>query len=163
LSHDLRVEQFKALRNEMGTLDKDSRTLQIYVTGALVAYYSWLIANCLNVPGLALQWLLPMALPILGRWRTGANLIRMRDISAYIIELEEDFAKLKLTLGPQKGWEHFVKGRRKTHPVQTQARRLSHAVIWVLLIAMTFGAASFGPTLHTATCAEKLNPGAVLK
>jgi hypothetical protein len=163
LNYQFRVEEFKSLRGEIDSLVKETRNLEIYVAGALVAYYVWLITHCLNeipipIPllqikgGYGLQWLIPMALPILGAWRSWANIGRIMDIAAYITKVEERFDHICLPLGPEKGWEHFLEKRRN----KTWARRGSHVAVWLLLLAITIIVPPFGIAQNIGTCeAEK--------
>jgi hypothetical protein len=158
--HQLRTEEFKSLRAEIEMLVKDARSLELYVLTGLVAYYAWLLTHC--VPGattlvplthakLSLQlvpWLIPIALPILGAWRSWANLGRIIDIGAYITEIEGNLFADDRPLGPRKGWEHFVEKRRRERPI----RQASHTIVWILLIGVTVVMALFGSELGVAAC-----------
>ena len=157
----LRVEEFKSLKHEIELLVRDTRSLELYVVGGLVAYYAWLLTHCIpettvSMPFLRQQlllqllpWFVPIALPLLGAWRSWANVGRIMDIAGYIRTVEDYLHAERIPLGPMRGWEHYVQQRRK----EARIRLGSHAVVWLLLVATTVLIASFGADISKGQCA----------
>jgi len=129
------------------------------VLGGLVAYYAWLLTHCIpdwerTLPLLGttvhvlpnLPWVLPIVLPVVGGWRSLANVGRIMDIAAYMLKTEEE-----LDIGPRKGWEHFLEYRRGRPRVKLL--RGSHTVFWVLVIGATVLIFSFGQEISRKQCA----------
>jgi hypothetical protein len=152
---DFRMEELKSLQQEISYLVKDSRSLEIYVTGALAAYYAWLFTHCSD--GLLFPWLVPIAAPCIGAWRSNRNLQRLMQMGTYIRDCYPT------------GWEDYVERVRRhdgdKNAVKVLARRGSHVAIWFVLFAGSIVIAAYAghsKNLSTAGCHQGVSVEGIL-
>jgi hypothetical protein len=122
--HDMRLQELKALEEEISLLVRDTRNLELYVTGGLVAYYGWLLSHC--VGDISFPWWVPIVAPIVGGWRSAANFNRILEIAGFIREMYPS------------GWEDHIHRIRTTRSSFTKG---SHVGIWSLLLLFSVSTA----------------------
>jgi hypothetical protein len=118
--NQLSVEQFKDLRSQISMVLKETRSLELYALGGVVAYYAWLFTHCIpsapvfgsEIPSRLIPWLIPVILPVLGAWRVMANVWALLVCAEYIVRIEDECDKTPCHIGPDKGWENYVRGNR---------------------------------------------------
>jgi hypothetical protein len=127
-SAQLSVEQFKSLRYEIEEAIRHTRNLELYAIAAVAAYYAWMLTHCIpsvqmhlpiiekNIESRWIAWFIPVSIPILGAWRVWFNLGQILVVANYIAKIEETFDGRFCPLGPDKGWENYlriVRSKRK--------------------------------------------------
>jgi hypothetical protein len=147
LTKQFKIEQFKSLRSEIEETFRNTRTLELYVVGGLVAYYAWIMTHCLpdiSIPILyyPLQWLIPIGLPVLGLWRTWENMIRLGKIARFMHATEDDILS-----DATKGWEHFLITDKTRWDLPG-----SYWAVWGLMILACIIIPPFGRDLNWQTC-----------
>jgi hypothetical protein len=79
-THDVRLEQYKNLSEEIASLVKETRALELYVAG--FTYSGWVLSHCTSSP--VLIWIPPILGVCFGAWRSLGNFERMKDISNFL-------------------------------------------------------------------------------
>ena len=109
LQHDLAVEEYKALRQEIIQSIAGAGRLELYVTVAVAALYPFLLSNAVPKPDgtgvLPLPlwcWALPIFFPVLGMIRLRAHEAELRRYNEYLRYVEQEY---RFEGGR---WEHFV-------------------------------------------------------
>jgi hypothetical protein len=170
LSHSLSIEEFKSLRSEIDARFRDSRSLEVYITGGLIAYYAWLITHCVpTLPGTlfgihipdSFPWLIAVLFPLLGSWRALVNTNRVLNIASYIRNIENNFDGLdgdgKRLRAP--GWEKEI-DRIRTLPDAGKFKRGvlyvlrlgSHVFFWLFMFGLTVFASVYGGDVTARVC-----------
>jgi hypothetical protein len=160
-AYEFMLEEYKTLRTGVDKLVRDTRQLELYVVGALVAYYAWMLTHCIPSPDSSEQLTLrdvagylPVLLPLLGAWRSAADYMRITTIATYIRGIEDDC----LRGSPLNGYEHHLIPERHARPLLGEA----HVLLWAVLFILTFGIAVYSKTLFGHDC-EAAEQSQILK
>jgi hypothetical protein len=116
----LRLEEYKSLKQEMQDNSKESYNLELYAVGSLGAFYSWYLFQ--NKPPIIT--IIPIVLVFFGLWRSRLLLKRIEHISEYI--------KKSLESPPDYGWEAYFDKTRKKSEISSQVKSF-----WITLLLIT--------------------------
>ncbi|NOT86176.1 MAG: hypothetical protein HOP02_15680 [Methylococcaceae bacterium] len=105
--YEQHLEQYKMLREEIFFHLRETRKLEIYAVAGVAALYAWLSTH--NV-ALSAIWFVGTIIPIFGGIRSLVSLHRIKEIAAYLRELENAFFTSN---GLPKGWEIYFKGQSR--------------------------------------------------
>jgi hypothetical protein len=116
----LRLEEYKSLKQEMQDNSKESYNLELYAVGSLGAFYSWYLFQ--NKPPIIS--IIPIAFVFFGLWRSRLLLKRIEHISEYI--------RKSLESPPDYGWEFYFDNTRKKSRISFHVESF-----WVALLSIT--------------------------
>ena len=126
-SKDFHVKEYESLKKEVSEQVEHTRKLEIYAVGGIAAFYAWFTRATPHPPSVLL--IIPWLLVLLGAWRSGAALKRIKEIVVYLVRLENKFALSGL------GWESRPENKPTSHFL------LSGTAFWGALVLLTDGAA----------------------
>lgn len=124
------LEEYKALREEILYLVKQSHLFEASILVGVGGIYSWLFSRPLNHMN-PLIWWLPFGITVLGAIRELGVRIRLFQLTEYIRRIEAEF--LSDEVG---GWEHFLFSVRKK--MKNTILGLSNILIWAAFVVTAF-------------------------
>jgi hypothetical protein len=126
-SKEFYLEEYKALRKEIESLSKETRSLERNVIISIGLVWVWLLNDGTATTKPA--WLFPILLAVLGCLRAMQIERHFKSFNEYIGKIEASFSAEQ----DPGGWEHFLFPRRPT--------RLSTLAFWWVLVICTVAVA----------------------
>lgn len=127
---EFHLKEYESLKKEIFDLVEHSRKLEIYVVGAMAAFYAWFIKEQPVTSALCI----PIVLALLGGFRAFSTLIRINEIAGYLRAMEGFFALNNVGV---QGWESYRQAYKKQsgpgHNKFAAPFFTSAAVFWTLL------------------------------
>jgi hypothetical protein len=140
LDDDVKLEEYKHLNEEISNLVKDTRALEIYVAGAVMAYYAWVLSHCVSDTWLI--WVPPALAVFFGAWRSLANFNRMLEISDFLQQTYK-----------AAGWEKTLTKIRSSQKYKLVSfKKGSSGGLWVILLVFSVGVPAY---LHSPNAFNK--------
>ena len=127
---ELRLEQYKLLREEVMSLISEFRKLEIIVIGGLAALYAWLVVNHQQY---SFIWYLGTLIAVLAGIRVFALFRRLERMAKYMRHIELLWPELENEV--EGGWELYLK--RTIEDQKSFFLRYSVVAFWLILIAAT--------------------------
>lgn len=134
VAKEFHLKEYEFLKEEIADLVDHMRKIEVYAVGATAAFYAWFIKTHPTTFALAI----PIALAVLGGFRSYAVLLRVYEIAKYIRHIEKNFALNDASLS---GWDSYLQQFRNSMftrlSIYIAPFFSSAALFWVLFISST--------------------------